>query len=91
MPYIRLFRDREQIGQLSMAEARNFARDIEAMCARTEADAMILKFFDEQQLPEGAAAAIMIAFRTFRHALDSEPVIRTVSDPDTDEPAGPPQ
>lgn len=80
---VRLFRDGEQIGQLSMAEARNIAHDLLTMCARTEADAMILKFFDRNEFPSGAAAAIMVDFRDFRFRLDMEPVGRSVSDPDS--------
>ena len=63
--------------QLSMAEARNVARDIEAMCARTEADAMIYRFFATQHFPEEAAAALMREFRDFRSELDAQAVERT--------------
>ena len=85
-PYIKLFKDGQPIAQLTMAEARNFARDIEAMCARTEADAIINRFFEAKGLPEVAAAEIMLDFRGFRHELDTEPVERTVSAPSGDPP-----
>jgi hypothetical protein len=73
MPYIQIDIDGHTV-QLSMADARNVARDIERMCARTEADAMIHKFFSMNDFPEGANAAIMLAFREFRSKLDSESV-----------------
>ena len=73
MPYIQIDIDGHTV-QLSMADARNIARDIERMCARTEADAMIHKFFSTNNFPEGANAAIMLAFREFRSKLDSEHV-----------------
>jgi hypothetical protein len=80
-PYIQLDIDGHMV-QMSMAEARNIARDIEVMCARTEADAMIHKFFADQQFPEGANAAVMVAFREFRNKLDGEAVEKTRVDPD---------
>jgi hypothetical protein len=83
-PYIKLFKDSDPIAQLSMAEARNFAKDILNMCARTEADAMINKFFEEKGLPEHAAAEIMIDFRNFRVELDSETVETFYSTPSGD-------
>lgn len=73
-PYVVLLKDGEKIAQMSMAAARNVAHDILTMCARTEADAMIFKFFGEHELPEQAAAALMQEFRTFRFELDSEHV-----------------
>ncbi len=42
------------------------------MASRTEADAMVLKFFDKEEYPSGAAAAVMVAFRDFRAELDEE-------------------
>jgi hypothetical protein len=72
-PYIQLDVD-GHIVQMSMAEARNVARDIECMCARTEADAMIHRFFAKQGFPEQAGAALMMEFRNFRAALDAESV-----------------
>lgn len=68
--------------QLSIADARNIALDLFRACSYAEADAMILKFFDKQEYPEGAAAALMVEFREFRHELDTENVERTTEDPD---------
>ena len=87
-PYVKLFKDRSPIAQMTMAQARNFAHDILTICARTEADAMIHRFFSERELPEGAAAALMLDFRQFRLALDSELVEREISAPSGDEPGG---
>jgi hypothetical protein len=80
-PYVRIHVD-GKIAQLSIAEARKIAADIVQMAARTEADAMIHKFFHGQGLPEGAHIAVMMAFRDFRLRLDEEPVEGTHSDPD---------
>jgi hypothetical protein len=73
-PYIKLFKDGSPIAQMSPAQARNFANDILTMCARTEADAMIHKFFAAQNFPPEAGAALMLEFREFRVMLDGEPV-----------------
>jgi len=81
-PYLRLFANGQQVGQLSMAQARNVEHDILTMCARTEADAMIHQFFAKNEFPEGAGAALMLDFRNFRQALDEEPVERTLHDPE---------
>lgn len=75
-PYIQLSNEKGMICQLSMGEARNVAHDILTMCARTEADAMVLKFFDKSQFPEAAGAAIMTEFRDFRAELDQQVVDR---------------
>lgn len=80
-PYIQMDVDGHMV-QLSMAEARNVARDIERMCARTEADAMIHKFFSAQEYPAGANVAVMLAFRRFRSKLDAEVVEKNETDPD---------
>jgi hypothetical protein len=85
-PYIKLFKDSDPIAQMSMAQARNFAHDILNMCARTEADAMIHKFFAAQHFPEDAGAALMLEFRNFRYALDSEEVGKWVDTPSEDPP-----
>jgi hypothetical protein len=84
-PYVQLSNDKGMIGQFTMAEARDVANNILLSASRAEADAMILKFFDKEEFPAGAAAAIMHGFREFRHALDMEEVERTQSDPDTGE------
>lgn len=72
MPYIVFTNENGTIAQLSIAQARQVAMDILQMSSRTEADAMILKFFDENQFPPGAATALMAAFRVFRLRLDEE-------------------
>jgi hypothetical protein len=74
-PYIQLSNEAGMIAQLSMAEARKVAMDILVMASRTEADAMIVKFFGKLDLPHnGALNALMMEFRDFRMALDLEPV-----------------
>jgi hypothetical protein len=83
-PYVRLFRDGQQMAQFSMAEARNIAHDILTQCARAEADAMIHRFFSHSGYPEGAGLAIMLEFRKFRRELDGEPVERSLHEPDDD-------
>ncbi len=80
-PYLQIDIDGHLV-QMTMAEARNVARDIERMCARTEADAMIHKFFAASKFPEGANSALMKDFREFRAKLDAEPVDRSDEDPD---------
>lgn len=82
-PYIQISDVNRMIAQLSMAQARNIAMDILQMCARTEADAMILKFFSVKEFPENAGAAIMIDFRDFRAALDDEEIRTSRSDPES--------
>lgn len=80
-PYIRLTVDGHS-AQLSIADARNVAGDIVQMCARTEADAMIIKFFEREDFPPSAGVAIMRAFREFRLKLDTETVERNFIDPE---------
>lgn len=72
MPYIQLSNENGMIGQLTMSETRQVAMDMLVMAARTEADAMILKFFKQSQFPDGAAAELMQMFRDFRAELDAE-------------------
>lgn len=86
MPYIKLFNGGAEICQLTMAQARNIAHDILTMCARTEADAMLYQFFFARDLPAEACGALMLDFREFRHALDSELVEKTVHTPSGDPP-----
>ena len=73
-PYVQLSTEKGIIAQLSMAEARTIAMDILQMAARTEADAMLRKFFDRQEYPQGAADALVVAFRNFRAELDDQAV-----------------
>jgi hypothetical protein len=72
-PYIQIMVDGHLV-QLTVAEARSVARDIEVKCARTEADAMIHFFFRTKQFPPGASDQLMVEFRDFRSSLDKEPV-----------------
>lgn len=83
-PYVRLMVNGEK-AQLSVAEARKIAGDLLAIGARTEADAMLLRFFSDNQFPEGAAAALMVDFRYFRQMQDEKPVEGTAVDPDSGE------
>jgi hypothetical protein len=84
-PYIQLSNEKGMIAQLSMAQARNVAMDILQMCARTEADAMILKFFQAEELPQEAAGVLMVQFRDFRAKLDDEKIETSRIDPETGE------
>jgi hypothetical protein len=82
-PYVQILNeDGIMLGQLTIAQAHSVARDLVVMAARTEADAMICKFFQAKEFPEGAADAILVDFRDFRHQLDVEPVERGESNPD---------
>jgi hypothetical protein len=72
MPYVQLSNENGMMVQFSVPEARQVAMDILQMSARTEADAMVLKFFDKAQFPPGAGAALMDDFRNFRAELDSD-------------------
>lgn len=76
-PYVQLSNEKGMIAQLSMAQARQIAMDMLVMCSRTEADAMLLKFFDKHEFPSGAGAALMVEFRDFRAAIDDEEVGHT--------------
>ena len=84
-PYIQLSNEKGVIAQLSMSETRQIAMDMLAMAARTEADAMILKFFEKSEFPVGAAAALMQEFRDFRAELDADPAMRS-EDPEREAP-----
>ena len=74
MPYIQLSNEKGMIAQLTMGMAHQIAMDILRMASRTEADAMIFKFFNKLDLPDHAAAMLMQEFRDFRHELDQEKV-----------------
>ena len=80
-PYVTLFKDDNQIAQLTMSQARNIAHDILTMCARTEADAMLIKFFGKHEFPDAAAVQLMHDFRVYRFELDQEPVEKLASVP----------
>lgn len=68
-PYIQIDVDGHLV-QLTMSQARQIARDIEVIAARTEADAMIVQFFNEVRFPEAAAGELLVRFRDFRQKLD---------------------
>jgi hypothetical protein len=76
MPYIQLSNENGMVAQLTMAQAQQVARDILVMAARTEMDAMVLKFFSKQGFPEGAGAALMTELRDFRAEQDAKEVER---------------
>lgn len=83
-PYVCLIVNGEK-AQLSVAEAHKIAVDLLKMAARTEADAMVLHWFSDQQFPMEAAARIMQEFRYFRETQDRKPVEQIVVDPDSGE------
>ena len=74
MPYVQILQGDGILCQFSMSEARQIASDIINMAARTEADAMIFRFFHKADFPENAAGALMAEFRNFRKKLDDEAV-----------------
>jgi hypothetical protein len=84
-PYLQISDENGKLTQLTMAEAHNFAMNILQMCARTEADAMIIQFFEKNEFPESAAGALLRDVRDFRAKLDDEKVETSRSDPDTGE------
>lgn len=69
-PYVQLCADSKVIAQLSMSETRKIANDLYLAASRAEADAMLLRFFENQELPEQAGAVLMVEFRDFRLGLD---------------------
>src|SRR5579862_7554025 len=77
-PYIQLSNEKGMIAQLSMGEARQVAQDILVMASRTEADAMVHKFFESMDSDPAKAAEMsglfMVAFREFRAKLDDEAI-----------------
>lgn len=79
-PYVVIFVNEER-AQLSIADARKIAADIVQMASRTEADAMIFKFFIQQKLPQAQVMQLMKDFRNYRLALDAEPVEGFHSEP----------
>jgi hypothetical protein len=81
-PYVQLSNEKGMVAQFSMSDARQVAMDILQMAARTEADAMILKFFKKSEFPDGAAAALMQEFRDFRADLDREVAERSENESD---------
>lgn len=75
-PYIQLANEKGMIAQLSMSEARHIAMDILEMASRTEADSMIVRFFEKLQFPKEAAGQLLVEFRDYRAELDAVKVKR---------------
>lgn len=69
-PYIQLMTSNGIMTQWNVIEARKIANDIVIMCSRTEADAMLMKFFEKMDFPIGATVALMKELRDYRHNLD---------------------
>ena len=85
-PYVRLLQGDKPIAQLTLAQARKIAMDMLVMASRTEADAMLIRFFEGTlQAPIEAAHAMLQEFRLFRFALDEDTVEGVYIDPDTGE------
>ena len=76
MPYVQLSTERGIVAQLTMAQARQVAADILQMSARTEADALLLRFCEAKDL-QRLGAALMDDFRDFRAELDKDDAERT--------------
>jgi hypothetical protein len=83
-PYVRLHVNGE-LAQLTIAEAFKVANDLVHTASRTEADAMLFRFFDGHDFPQEAVAALMRDFRFFRQRQDDQPVKGSVSDPESGE------
>lgn len=83
-PYVRLIINGEK-AQLNVAEAHKIAVDLIKVAARTEADAMLFRFFTGNLFPPGAAAMLMKDFRYYRQTQDEKPVEQTTVDPDSGE------
>lgn len=83
-PFVRIIVNGEQ-AQLNIAEAHKIATDMLKVAARTEADAMVLRFFSDNQFPPGAGAAIMQEFRYFRQRQDDMEVESMTVDPESGE------
>jgi hypothetical protein len=81
-PYVRITIDGVQRAQLTVSEARAIGQDLLVTAGRSEADAMILKFFSDHDLPREAATEMLKRFREFRLHLDQERVEQTFVDPD---------
>lgn len=83
-PFVRIIVNGEQ-AQLTIAEAHKIATDMLKVAARTEADAMVLRFFSDNQFPPGAGPAIMQEFRYFRQRQDDKEVESMTVDPESGE------
>ena len=83
-PYVRLIVNGEK-AQITIAEAHKIANDLLKTAARTEADAMLFRFFQKWDFPEEAAVTFMQDFRYYRQMQDDKPVDQNITDPDTGE------
>jgi hypothetical protein len=83
-PYVRININGEK-AQLTIAEAFKIANDLIRTASRTEADAMLFRFFDDGRFPQEAIAALMQEFRYFRQRQDDKPVEGVITDPDSGE------
>jgi hypothetical protein len=83
-PYVRLTVNGEKV-QLTIAEAHKIAVDLLKSSARTEADAMLFRFFENQKFPRETAGALMMEFRYFRQRQDEKEVEQSIVDPETGE------
>jgi hypothetical protein len=84
-PYVQIANANRMIAQLTVAEARNVAKDMLISASHAEADAMFVKFFSKLDLPQGALASLMMEFREFRHQLAMQEVNTSSTDPDSGE------
>lgn len=85
-PYVRLLQNDKPIAQLTVTQARKIAMDMFVMASRTEADAMLIRFFEGNlQAPSQATRAMLQEFRMFRFALDEDKAEGVYIDPDTGE------
>ena len=76
-PYIQLSNEKGMIAQLSMSETRQIAMDMLVMASRTEVDAMIVHFFEDQKFPKEAAGVLLVEFRDYRSGLDADKAKRS--------------
>ena len=79
-PYIQLSNEKGMISQLTMSQTHQIAMDMLVMAARTEADAMLVKFFRKHDFPDESAARLLQMFRDFRAELDAEKAERSTDD-----------
>lgn len=78
-PYVQLSNEKGMIAQLTMGQARTIAIDILVMSARTEADAMIHAFCEEQGKPE-MGTLLMYYFREYRAKIDQEKIEKAIGE-----------
>jgi hypothetical protein len=71
--------------QLNIAEALKVAHDLQRLAANTEADAMLINYFKDHELPETALAALLHDFRDFRLRQENKPTDGTIENPDDPE------